>query len=76
MGIGVGYPRYPNPNPNPNPIPIPSPSPSPNPKPKQEEDQHRLEKVAVFAQYRPSKTKFGKQHCEPIVESVAMSCVT
>ena len=31
--------------------------------------------MAVFAQYRPSKTKFGKQHCEPIVESVAMSCV-
>ena len=41
----------------------------------QAEDQHRLEKVAVFAQYKPMKTKYGRAHCEPIVESVAMACV-
>jgi len=31
--------------------------------------------VAVFAQYRPMKTKYGKDHPESIVESVAMACV-
>ena len=39
----------------------------------EQEEQHRQDKVQVFATYRPMKVRYGNDHPESIVESVAMS---